>query len=223
MEDAEEEEFDILSLFETGRGEEGSPGDLLVGQEFKDRLLELRTSNPESFEVVQQQFFEKLLTLRHVACPCCTRRVKMFKRKLNSGMASILVWIYRVTPTMGDDEGWLHVTKTLLEHRSNAVAKEYSKLRFWGLLEPRPKGLEDREKRGSGYWRITQKGRAFCRGEVSVPRHAYIFDNQLFGHGSEETTLREALGDRFDWDELMSGTFEEVAALLRADSGGDEP
>ena len=132
-------------------------------------------------------------------CPCCDRYAKAYNRKLNAGMAVSLIRLYRLGPP-GD---WVHLTKRLLEERKNAVAQEYSKLRFWSLAESYEGA--DKTKRSSGYWRITDTGVQFVLGQVRVPRKVVVYGNQLVSWSSEATTIKEALGDKFDYDELMSG------------------
>jgi len=208
-----DDEPDILSFFL--KEEENS--DIELGEDFRARFLDLRTHRQDTLEEVQQQFFEALLTGKHTTCSNCTRRVKMYRRKLNPGMASVLLWVYRATPVLTTDEGWIHISNALLEMKMNAVAKEYSKLRFWGLLEEMPKQERDRTKRGTGYWRITERGRQFCEGKLKVAQRIYIFDNRLFGRSKETVSCREALDDRFDWNELMNGDLSELIAAMRCD------
>jgi len=119
-------------------------------------------------------------------------------------MARILIVIYHMDRMWRPRNGWLHVSKEFLKWKKNAVAEEYSKLRFWGLLEPMPNG--DPTVPGTGYWRITDLGREFVEDKVEISRHVFVFDNKVIDASQEWTSIRNALGDKFDYDELMQDT-----------------
>jgi hypothetical protein len=157
-------------------------------------------------EEIRGAFRKQLLKGKHVKCPCCDRKVKIYRRKLNAGMALLMLWAYRYTENKRPAGGWIHVSKVLLKGKVNAVAQEYSKLRFWGLLEPADEGSS-----ASGYWRVTEAGSRFARGETRIPRHAIVYDNNLLElDNSELASIRGALGDKFDFDELMRGDVKSV-------------
>lgn len=170
-------------------------------------------------------------------CPCCGQLAKVYRRKLNASMALSLVWIYqyfeeeeaahgsaevargsaeaeeaaRGSAARGDvaavrSDIWLHVPSYLIEHKVNAN-NDVGLLRHWGLLLPRGDERDDGGKH-SGYYRITDRGRAFVRGEVDVEKYIYLYDQKLLPQplgDRERTTIQEALGDKFNFRELMSG------------------
>ena len=126
-----------------------------------------------------------------VDCPACTQLVKLYKRKINSGMAVSLIKMYR---SAGLE--WQHIPTTI-----PAKSREEGKLRYWGLVEEE---MERREDGGrAGWWRVTEKGRDFALGRITVPKYARVFDAKLFALEGEEVGIREALGDKFDYNELM--------------------
>lgn len=127
-------------------------------------------------------------------CPCCTQLAKVYRRKINAGMARSLIAIYQVG---GRD--WVHLPTQI-----GARSREEGKLAYWGLLEedtnPRPDG-----GRG-GYWRVTARGERFLKGEIEVPKYVRIFDGRLLGFtGTDWVSIRDAIGDKFNYDELMKG------------------
>lgn len=127
-------------------------------------------------------------------CPVCTQHVRVYKRKLNSGMARSLIAMYRVAGT-----DWVHVPTQI-----GARSREEGKLAYWGLVE------EERERRPdggrAGYWRVTAAGERFLKDWVKVPKYAYVFDGRVLGMETNElVTIRDALGDKFDFEELMYG------------------
>lgn len=135
-----------------------------------------------------------------VICPCCTQLVKVYRRKLNSGMARCLIHMYRYHAQHGDE--WCHVHHYLVER--GQYDGDFPKLRHWGLIEV----LEGERADGSsrvGFYRITAQGRAFVREEVDAPRAVFLFNDKVLAVDEEErTTIRTALGDKFNYDELMN-------------------
>lgn len=64
-------------------------------------------------------------------------------------------------------------------------SKEFNKLCYWGLLEP--KGSKREPGGSSGVYRVTDKGLAFMRGQVTVPKFAIVSTKGSFKglHGDE--------------------------------------
>lgn len=129
-----------------------------------------------------------------VECPCCERYTKTYRRKLNAGMCSALIDIYKLTKTHRPKGSWWHCQE--LDKAGISTSREYSKLRFWDLVEPHP--------RKRGYWRITRQGVAFVKSNVKMQSIAIIEDNECLGADGEHISIREALGDKFDLEELLS-------------------
>lgn len=127
-------------------------------------------------------------------CPCCTQFAKVYRRKINSGMARSLIRMYHISP--GD---WIHLPTEI-----GARSREEGKLAYWGLVEEentlRPDGGR------AGYWRITPLGHAFVLGNIALPKYARIYDGRCLGlDTSEKATIKDALGTAFDYDDLMQG------------------
>lgn len=129
-----------------------------------------------------------------VKCPCCKRIGRIYRRRLNAGMARVLVRFYQLA------DGWLHVRDIFgglgQKHR------DWPLLRLWGLVEPRTKHTKDEPSRG--FWRLTEKGRAFVEGRASVPKFVFVFDGERTGASEDVTDIGGALGKRFDYAELMT-------------------
>lgn len=126
-------------------------------------------------------------------CPCCDRFAKAYRRKLNAGMAASLIRMYRAH---GLEFGYLP--------ELFGYGNEFTRLRLWGLIEP----MEERRDDGGriGWWRITAKGEAFAIGRLRVPRYARVYDAQLLSLEGDPVSIRDALGSRFSYDELMHGS-----------------
>lgn len=127
-------------------------------------------------------------------CPVCTQRAQVYKRKVTASMARALIDMYRAGRL-----DWVHLPSVLTGQRSDE-----GKLVHWGLIEEervlRPDGGR------AGYWRVTVKGERFLRSQISIPKYARIFDGHLLNlDNSQMVTIRDALGTRFNYAELMAG------------------
>lgn len=128
-------------------------------------------------------------------CPCCNQFAKVYRRSIHATMARTLVIAYRE-----HELDWFHLS-TLT--KSSGRGGEESKLRYWGLLEEE---LERRPDGGrSGWWRITPTGAAFVQGSIEIPKYARIYDGRCLGLDGDKVSIRDALGKKFNYDELMMG------------------
>jgi len=127
-------------------------------------------------------------------CPCCRQRVQVYRRTINSGMARALINQWRAV-----GQQW---TKTRLLW---TMTHEGAQLQWWGLIEP---GQARADGGKGGEWRITDSGRDFVLGQLSVARHAKVFDGSLLGLDASGgyITIEEALSAEFNYSELMSGS-----------------
>lgn len=135
-------------------------------------------------------------------CPCCTQFAKVYRFRIN---ASMTVAAMRIWQHAGTD--WADVSAMRLPHNLHA---HLSKLRFWGILEQAEGVREDGSKR-LGIWRVTHLGERWLIGAETVPSHARIYDNRCLGLTGNPTTARQALGTRFNYDELMSANGQITA------------
>lgn len=133
-------------------------------------------------------------------CPCCTQNVKVYRRSLPSATARTMIAMYH------QDEGRDYVyLPTLLDTiKKTAYQGGYATYgHYWGLME-RQDGRRDDGSNRVGWWRLTDLGRSFVRGTATVPRYAHIYDSRLLSFSGPQFSIRQALGTRFDYDELMS-------------------
>lgn len=130
-----------------------------------------------------------------VDCPCCKRFVKRYKVKLNSAMSIFLVNLYKHSLTSSEPS---HISNLV----GNKVSMSYGWLRYWGLAENVKN--TDPAKKGSGYWTITEEGKQFASGKTKVPSHAYFYDGKCYGHTGELVDIKDTLGTKFNYEELMN-------------------
>jgi len=131
-------------------------------------------------------------------CPCCGQRAQLYHRALNSGMAAALVVLTRES-LPGE---WVH--KPTVLRGLGASARDEALLRYWELLED---SLEVREDGGkNGWWRVTPKGRAFVEDpSMTVPKYVNVYSGQSHGLDGPPITIVDALGQRFNYGELLRG------------------
>ncbi len=126
-----------------------------------------------------------------VVCPACGQFAKVYKRKINSGMARSLIAMYRAGGTT-----WVDVTE-VTDRRS----REEGKLAYWGLVEEFPDGRDDGGR--PGMWRVTNLGQSFVLGHCTVPQTAEVYNGRCLRTYGPDTSIVTALGDKFDYRELM--------------------
>jgi hypothetical protein len=136
---------------------------------------------------------------RGARCHCCNQFVKVYNRKLNSGMAACLVVLNRLQKL--EPGQWLYVPDLVQAHPVLANSREYPKLRYWGLVETRE--TDDPDKKDSGYWRVTELGGEFAEGRVTIPSHVRIYDRRLLDFSGEDVDIEACLGNKFSYRELM--------------------
>lgn len=135
-----------------------------------------------------------------VICPACSQRAEVYPRTMTSDMARVLIAMWNKS---GQD--WVKVPGLTNAPKGG----DYAKMRFWGLIENRP---EDRREDGSsrtGWWRITDLGRDFVLGRMTIVNHAHIYNNEPLRHDGTSMNIRDALGKKFNYAELMSSVGTE--------------
>jgi len=146
-------------------------------------------------------------------CPCCRRFVKLYKRNINSSMAAALILLYRWDQRHPGQ--WMQITDVIAE-ASAGLQRRYvtdvAKLAAWEVIEPLEGERDDGSKR-NGFWRMTDVGRDFCSGRILLPKYTYHYNQEVLHRKNPDPTMasiREALGDKFNYDELMRATPETL-------------
>lgn len=126
-------------------------------------------------------------------CPCCTQLAKTYKRKVHATMARTLITMYRKG---GRD--WVYLPDIPQKSRDSTG------MAWWKLIEEekvlRPDGGR------AGWWRVTEIGEKWLKQEMGIPKYAKVYDGRCLGYDREVyVTIRDCLGEKFDYDELMAG------------------
>jgi hypothetical protein len=133
-------------------------------------------------------------------CPCCSRWGKISAFTLTETHAMALLWLSRA---YCDDDGWVNVPE--LAPSWMLRGKNFSLMAKWGLIEP--SSTDDKTKRSDGQWRVTNKGLHFLCGTITIPKKAFIYNNQVEDWSTEEVYFRDCFGKHFDYEEVMSTNF----------------
>jgi hypothetical protein len=150
-------------------------------------------------------------TLEGQTCPCCSQLVKLYRRKLSVRMVEGLVRLYLVhnqvaAGTLRDPNNVIRDPNGTIWIRHDLFAelgeRNYSLLRFWGLMVPRD--TRTATDNASGFWSITYEGVQFVRGTLAVPEYVYVFNNTMHSV-SAENVLIQHVHSSFDYAELMKG------------------
>ena len=138
-------------------------------------------------------------------CPCCSQKVKLWKRRVNRGMAEVLVALARETIRRRSTPGhrpYVNVERDLIRGDEELQgARDWATLKFWGLIEPLSDGAG---RRLAGEWRITEAGLWV----VSHPdrpllaEFVEVFNDRARSKSDEKRSLRDALQRPFVWEEI---------------------
>lgn len=128
-------------------------------------------------------------------CPCCTQYAQVYRWSLYGGAAAMLIRLYRAGGTVSFVE-----SKSV---KYPGQGGDVTRLRLWSLVEEEPERRADGGK--SGYWRVTELGEQFVHGWTTIPKYAYVFDGRLLRVDGPPVDIVDALGTKFDYNQLMQG------------------
>lgn len=152
----------------------------------------------ETLAVVRDRMFVEA-RLKSTHCPCCDKHVKVYRRKFNSGMALMTIYLYRVF--RDHPNGWLKVGRYLIK-KHGYWPGDHGKLVWWGLMESKPEPVDGGAKT-SGLYRMTPKGCDFALNKITVPSHAIEYMSNVESFDGDQINIAAALGKHFDYYELM--------------------
>ncbi len=139
-------------------------------------------------------------------CFCCSQDYRMYQRTITSSMAAGLILIYKFFKDYNPQGStFLHIEEYFKELDVPAsIRGDLPKLRFWDLIRPDGKDKEDGNP-NTGYYKITELGRAFVEGKIDMPKHANIYNNRLFGFDKDTGTvnIKDCLKNKFNYNELL--------------------
>lgn len=134
-------------------------------------------------------------------CPCCSQKVKLWKYQIHSTMATVLIELYHMTPNEyhHHDDLW-RIVKDKFNFQA-VHCGDFSKLALWGLIEPMPKDY-DSNKKATGNWKITEKGKMFVENKIKVSKVLFVFNGKIWGEEGEVYIL-DTLRKKFDYKNMI--------------------
>lgn len=130
------------------------------------------------------------------SCPCCGSFVKMYTRHFNSNMAVAVIFLYKNMA-----KGFIHLENAMIEAGYKRCG-DASYLRHYQLIEPLNEERADGSKR-NGHYQITGRGIMFVENKLMVQEKFLILNNKLHGFEGKGITIIDALGKKFNYQELM--------------------
>lgn len=146
-----------------------------------------------TLEEAQELLGEKLAAGAVVTCPCCERVAKVYKRTIHKTMAASLIRLYK---ECGRD--WCRPIDVVGKDSPDLV-----KTRWWGLMEAQEGRREDGSDR-VGVWRITSVGEDFIKMKLTVPKYSHVYDNRMLRNSGKFVSIKECLGEKFNYSDLMA-------------------
>lgn len=130
-----------------------------------------------------------------VECPCCERMYKVWRKKPISTAVASMIRLHRL---QGESDNYVHLDKF------NVVKKDrnFNQLVNWKLVEPQKN--DDENKRASGYWRLTEAGKEFVKGNLTIKKYVFTLNNKVIGYSTERVSVSGCLGKKFSYIELMT-------------------
>lgn len=140
-----------------------------------------------------------------VDCPVCGQTCQTYKRRVSSAMVTTMG---RLLVLQNDLEAKLRAEKELSAYDAASRAwvhladveqpsRDVATCAYFDLME------QDEKRRG--YWRITETGKAFLRGDATIPKYAHVFDGKVRGFSAGPITVR-VVQPRFDLTDLTGGS-----------------
>jgi len=117
---------------------------------------------------------------------------------MGSPVARFLIKLY--TAQQSHDR---YYTTRELYPRDNKASTEGVIARYWGLID-----IADTHNPGGapvGSYYLTNLGRRFVMGVAHVQSHAFTYNGELLGLDGNLVSIHDALGKKFNYDDLMAG------------------
>jgi hypothetical protein len=148
----------------------------------------------------RQQMLTQMRNGLETVCPCCTRKAAIYKRKIH---AEMVLWLIGLDRLCSMDENY-HTTVEILSLSKHLKAggTDGTFLVHWGLIERNPE--PNKAGAPAASYRITQKGKDFLHNGARVPARAIFVFGNVEGFDEEVTTAREAVRDKFDYDQMIN-------------------
>ncbi len=130
-------------------------------------------------------------------CSCCGQLVKQYARSMNCNMALAAICLYRYS-----NGEYVHVEK-LLQEKGYQRCGDFSYLRHYHIIHAMEGSRSDGSTR-NGFYRLTAFGSLFVEGKAKVSEKFLICNNHFDGFEGKEIDIKQALGVKFNYENLMN-------------------
>jgi hypothetical protein len=158
----------------------------------------------DSISEAKAKLFQKDIIKKGRPCPVCQQNVKMYWKKIDSQMAYHLIKIHKLSKTVNKE--YFHVENDL--DIPLKVGGAWAKLRWWGLIEEKPKDADNTTSRTSGYWKITDRGIRFVTKQMTLPMYVKLYNGKARGSDGKQVTIEDCLADKFNYVELINNPLD---------------
>jgi len=79
---------------------------------------------------------------------------------------------------------------------------DWTLLKYWGLLEPCDGKMMDGSS--NGFYYITKDGIDFVNSRAFLNKYVILFNKKFLGFDGDIINIEDALGDKFNYRELMA-------------------
>jgi hypothetical protein len=137
-----------------------------------------------------------------IRCPCCGQYARRYRFGLSEKNIYLLSRLYHMT---GNTEDYVHIDRLADYARARIKGgTSFSILAWWNLIHERVN--TDKDKKTSGFWRVTDLGVDFLHGVARVPKYVYSFNDTIEINAEDPfIPIGEIPWKRFSYEELMRG------------------
>ncbi|MCP4526644.1 MAG: hypothetical protein GY833_12135 [Aestuariibacter sp.] len=139
-------------------------------------------------------------------CPCCYTTKRAYKRALNPSMIQALRLLHEYTS--GSVHTAFHLENVLkLADCNSAIRGDATKLRFWGLIKRSDKGI--------GHYQLTERAIHFLAGELEVPTHIVMYENDVLSESDSKLVWNGESGLAINEHPENLGLFSGLKAAVK--------
>lgn len=148
-----------------------------------------------------------------VTCQGCGRAMGGYEISITKGMINALRKLIKAVRDKGENS--IHLsddTKGKPYELTHSEINNITRLRFHGLVAKVYEGSGESKKRKSGHWLVTRRAASFIKGEMTLPRAVWIFNDHIVDRGTEEQiTIKQILGEAGNyWDTIDDINYREA-------------
>ncbi|GHM98865.1 hypothetical protein WSM22_03550 [Cytophagales bacterium WSM2-2] len=81
------------------------------------------------------------------------------------------------------------VIRSITEAKYEHMVNDYSTLKYWRLIEP--------ASNGRGFWKITERGKAFLEGKLRIAEKVTIKNDKVVGSSDKKVTIADFEGFKY--------------------------